>query len=792
MAANAAAAAAAQPVQLGYRTLAGIGLLDASPVYQRPANFEGPTGNFRCCSFSRNGQYFAYASPERVHIAETAPVAQGRVRFIIPAANVYELDFSPSGSYAMLWQRPSKDENGDSVPNLTIWKLKQPGQEQQEQPPGGDGDGPTELDHSARVAGFVQKSQNGWVPQFDADETSFVRLVNGAVRIFDMASPQSSNKKLNADDVTDFLVEPHGGSIATFTPAIKGRPAVAMLFIRDKFDPAMKRTFFKGDKVQFKWAPKGNSLIVLAQTDVDKSNMNYYGEMNLYLLSPDTSVQIQLDKQGPIHDVSWSPSGREFAVVYGYIPAKTTIFNRNGTATHDFALGPKNTALFSPDGRFLLLAGFGNLQGGTDMYDLHKDFAKIASFTAENATLCEWAPDSTHVLTATTSPRLRVDNGVRIYHVLGMLVYKEDMTELYWAGWNPGLGKEATGPQPATGTIPGPVPHASATAYLSSVKTPSKPVGAYRPPGARGLAASLSYKREDEGGAAFVSNGNGNGGNGGAAGGGGGGGGAGAAFGKPRRREVPGAESADADSLAAPGGGVFLPPEEGLSKTALKNKKKREAKKAKEMAGGGGEGEKGAAVMDGGGEGGGGGSGHAAAGAGPAGERKVNGTGGLRPPKGPRGWSPSPERRGGQMGHRRGRSQGGDARGGYGGSSGGGRGRERKDTNSAVSQPTPAAPAATPPPAAPQLPPVAAAAAAAAPPAATASSSAEAQAQADAAAGLGPTDKKLRSLHKKMRAIEELKMRQARGEKLEDTQVKKIATEEEIRKQLAEMGVQDA
>ena len=54
--------------------------------------------------------------------------------------------------------------------------------------------------------------------------------------------------------------------------------------------------------------------------------------------------------------------------------------------------------------------------------------------------------------------------------------------------------------------------------------------------------------------------------------------------------------------------------------------------------------------------------------------------------------------------------------------------------------------------------------------------------------GASGQDKKVRSLLKKIRAIEDLKMRQANGEKLEDTQVKKIATEEVIRKDLESLG----
>lgn len=49
--------------------------------------------------------------------------------------------------------------------------------------------------------------------------------------------------------------------------------------------PVSQKNFFKGDKVQLKWNNEGTSLIVLAQTEVDKSGKSYYGEMTLYLLS---------------------------------------------------------------------------------------------------------------------------------------------------------------------------------------------------------------------------------------------------------------------------------------------------------------------------------------------------------------------------------------------------------------------------------------------------------------------------------------------------------------------------
>lgn len=387
----------------------------------------------------------------------------------------------------------------------------------------------------------------------------------------------------------------------------------------------------------------------------------------------------------------WSPNSKEFGVVYGYMPAKTTIFNFRGVAMHSFPLAPRNTILFSPHGRFVAVAGFGNLAGQMDIYDLEKDAKKVSTIEASNTTVCEWSPDGKHILTATTSPRLRVDNGVRIWHVTGTLMFNQDLNELYYVWWRPA---EYSLGDPFKSV---PTPHASAQSYLAKTKAPSKPVGAYRPPGARGQSTPLAFKREDEGGAAFNRDGpssntatNG--------------------FGKPRKREVPGAEQVNyVPPGAAPGGGVALPPGaeagEKLSKSAAKNKKKREAKKAKEQAEKSGGGNQTTNKQEQ--------------------QQHLN--------------APNDGRRR-QRSRSRNRSPG-----------------DRKDVNGAQD-----------------------------------SAAAEKQTQTGTGAATStPQDKRIRALLKKLRAIDELKMRLAGGEKLEDTQIKKIQTEDAVRKELESLGYTD-
>ncbi len=416
---------------------------------------------------------------------------------------------------------------------------------------------------------------------------------------------------------------------------------------------------------------------------------------------------IDTDKEGPIHDVAWSPTSKEFGVVYGYVPAKTTLFNTRAVATHSFPLGPRNTILFSPHGRIVLVAGFGNMVGQVDIYNLGKDYQKVCTIEASNASVCEWSPDGKYILTATTSPRLRVDNGVRIWHVGGGLMYNKEFQELYNVTWRP---------QPSvlhsTEDLvhPVPNPHASALIYLDTVKTPSKPAGAYRPPGARGQVTPLAFKREDEGGAAYVSDGSlstglvANG------------------FGKSRKRLVPGAET-------MPGGGGGVPlvgsaeGDETPSKTAAKNKKKREAKKAKDAA-----------------------------------ERTTLeiGSAALAPA---RGSDRSPEWKEKKIDERNRSKDSIDAQS----RSRQGRNDQRSSAAGNISMsavPNVKQKASEPP----DLP------------------------VSSSDSGGNPQDKKIRALLKKLRAIDDLKMRLAGGEKLEGTQIKKMDTEDGVRRELEALG----
>ena len=178
------------------------------------------------------------------------------------------------------------------------------------------------------------------------------------------------------------------------------------------------------------------------------------------------------------------------------MPAKTMLFDQRAKTLHDFGTAFCNYISFNPQGRLIAVAGFGNLAGKVDIYD-RRTLNKVTTVDASNTSHCEWSPDGRFLLTATLSPRLRVDNGIKIFHCTGPLMHVQLIDELYQASWRP-THVDAAPPFPAV--IPAAPPsHTSVSEHQAIAKpVPAKPAGAYRPPGARGLEASLAYKREDE------------------------------------------------------------------------------------------------------------------------------------------------------------------------------------------------------------------------------------------------------------------------------------------------------
>lgn len=293
--------------------------------------------------------------------------------------------------------------------------------------------------------------------------------------------------KLRQEGMSQFSLSPgRSVTVAVFFGERNAQPAVVRVYSITNFAaPLASKSFFKADRVQMIWNQLGTNVLVWTTTDHDKTGRSYYGETNLYYLAVAGNFDCRVPIDGLIHDVAWAPASKDFVVIHGQMPSpKTTLFNQRAMSVHEFGRDARNTIKWSPQGRILVLAGFGNLAGNMDFWDC-KTLQKIASVSARDTTACEWSPDGRHILTATLSPRLRVDNGYKIWHYTGTLIHMEEVNELYQVNWRPDTPEM----YPIRSSLsPAPKPTANTSAAAAAQPVPAR-VGAYRPPQARGTPA---------------------------------------------------------------------------------------------------------------------------------------------------------------------------------------------------------------------------------------------------------------------------------------------------------------
>jgi translation initiation factor 2A len=468
--------------QFAFRAQKQMGLIGGTPDYVPVEAFQKPDAFVRTFQYSPDGSLLALALPTCVRIVSAST---GEVTIDIPVENAIEINFSPRSAFISTWERPIKIEEGAvQHKNFKVWAVAD----------------------AKELISFTQKLQDNWDLQYTSSESHAVRLSGPEVQIFNPADwSRGVVDKLRVEGVSTLSVSPgRNPAIAVFIGEKKGAPASIRIYLLQTLaaPPTCQKTFYKADRIQIKWNALGTQALFLTQTEVDKTNKSYYGETGLYLLSASGNFdcRVTLDKEGPIHDFAWSPNSKEFGVVYGYMPAKTMLFDQRVKAVHDFGSAPHNFISFNPHSRLVALAGFGNLAGKIDIHD-RRTLAKVCTIDAPNTSHFEWSEDGRFILTATLSPRLRVDNGIKIWHCTGGLMHIQDVDELYQAGWRP--AKETA---PWGQSLPvAPQPAASTASAPPKKVASDKPAGAYRPPGALGRAAPSIFKREDEGGAAFGS-----------------------------------------------------------------------------------------------------------------------------------------------------------------------------------------------------------------------------------------------------------------------------------------------
>eukprot|EP00697_Spironema_sp_BW2_P014686 gnl/Spiro4/5201_TR2618_c0_g1_i1.p1 gnl/Spiro4/5201_TR2618_c0_g1~~gnl/Spiro4/5201_TR2618_c0_g1_i1.p1 ORF type:complete len:556 (+),score=145.60 gnl/Spiro4/5201_TR2618_c0_g1_i1:42-1670(+) len=412
--------------------------------------------------FSEDGQLVIIPLKDeiRIHDANTNAL----VRQIPCPANMF-VHLSPLKTFLV-----TLENNKDQPNNLAVWNVHT-GEE---------------------VARFPQRkcTSSSWpLIQWTSDESLCALLRINELQVFDDLR-RPPRHVLHVDNASKFSIAPGTtGRVAIAAMAGGGAPVTVSMYQLASGTKITQMMRQKADNVSLQWHPQGEALLVTIHSDVDTTGMSYYGNAMLFFMTPSGDHRIvPTTKEGAIGDVQWSPSGNDFILIQGVMPAAITMFNKHCEPHFQLGVDHRNCVRWSPHGRFICVGGFGNLIGDMDFWDYNKK-KKMGSVRASGTVSCEWSPCGRYFLTATVTPRLRVDNGYTLWTYRGEHVLTQPHEELYQVRWRPApRGMYPDRPQSPA--------HRGAKAAPPPPAPPKRQ--AYVPPAARarGEVASFSFRDE--------------------------------------------------------------------------------------------------------------------------------------------------------------------------------------------------------------------------------------------------------------------------------------------------------
>jgi len=368
------------------------------------------------CRYSEDGSLLAVVNPPNIEIWDAATMT---LRSQLEHATVRNVAFSPNSKYLISYNfRKEKRDLG----NVKVWNL--------------------ETDQVVARQMMQQKAQ------FDPRHPPILwdKQGNYAYKI----SGKQSLLICKEDDPSNIVFSKAWKKLQRISPSVSrndvllaaftnGKPPMVGLWQflpeaqnpEDRFRRLAHKTQMNAEEVEFMWNKKGDAVLCITECAVDKTNQSYYGVKTISLMDRyGFSWRVPISGENPLQDAQWHPDGKRFAVIDGY-PLRATMLNSDGKGKGwEIQRSACNTIRFSPQGRFLMLGGFGNLAGNMSFWDVQAK-QLLGQCCAASSVEYEWAPNGRMFITARLFPRRRVDNGFIIWRYNGQKLYSFDFKELY-------------------------------------------------------------------------------------------------------------------------------------------------------------------------------------------------------------------------------------------------------------------------------------------------------------------------------------------------------------------------
>jgi len=358
---------------------------------------------------------------------------------------VHNVSLSPLGTYLLTWEKATEG-SGDQLKVYTLSTLS------------------TTSTITPTATFPLKLFKKALYPplKWNADESLCYHMVTNEVRLYDGQNIGGRfTSKLRIPGIAHYTTGGING-LGTFSPGGANQPSKINLYTvaggKLPERAVVGKSVFAAEEAVIHYSPRGDSALLLTTTSMDTSGDSYYGSTSLSLLhtspaSKDPSISVPLQKEGVVHDAQWCPSttaAPNFCVISGKMPSLPVLHHGvTGAPLFLFGESHRNTIAWSPTGRFVCLAGFGNLSGGMSFWDRNKE-KQIPIFTTTpssedssgtvvsscgattRAAACQYgySPSSRYFMIGTCAPRMNVENGIQLlkYNGQTLSLYSQDLT----------------------------------------------------------------------------------------------------------------------------------------------------------------------------------------------------------------------------------------------------------------------------------------------------------------------------------------------------------------------------
>ncbi|KAJ3697547.1 hypothetical protein LUZ61_001252 [Rhynchospora tenuis] len=280
------------------------------------------------------------------------------------------------------------------------------------------------------------------------EDKYFARIGKNAIYVYETETFILVDKKsYKVDNVVDFSWSPTDSILALFVPELGGgnQPArVSLVQMPGKVELRQKNLFSVSDCKMY-WQSNGEYLAVKVDWYTKTKKSTYTGFELFRIKERDIPIEVlELDnKNDKIIAFAWEPKGHRFAVIHGDEPRPDVSFYsmKTGGITSRVSklttLKAKqaNALIWSPAGRFIVLAGLKGFNGQLEFYNVD-DLETMATGEHFKCTDIDWDPTGRYVATAVTSVH-EMENGFHIWSFNGKLLYRIPKDHLFQFQWRP-------------------------------------------------------------------------------------------------------------------------------------------------------------------------------------------------------------------------------------------------------------------------------------------------------------------------------------------------------------------